>query len=183
MERRKRWYRSVVFVLFLLFFMWILLQFVAPLALPTNSVQDLSGSVGVSDNEQVIQKMPFLWNAIYSSGDRLCHQKAERSLFLNGNEMPFCTRCTGIWLGIALGLGLMVFYILELNEKFLAIILISLVPIGIDGVGQLVGLWESENIIRLITGLLAGIVSGVAIGVIIDEVKTIKIYKKNNSKK
>lgn len=180
-KRRGRRFRSLIFVFFLVFFIWILLQVLAPLSLPSGSIQNLSGFVGVSDNEQIIQKMPFPWNTVYSIGDRLCHQKAERSLFLNGNQMPFCTRCTAIWLGIAFGLGVMVFFRIELNEKFLAVVLLSLIPIGIDGVGQLFRFWESSNIIRFITGLLAGMACGIAIGVIIDEVKTIKTFK--NSKK
>ena len=66
-------------------------------------------------------------------------------------------------------------YTIQLNEKFLFVIIIGIVPIGIDGVGQLLGFWESTYIIRLITGLLAGIVSGIALGLIIDELKTLKI--------
>ncbi len=171
---RKHRLKSLIFVFFLLSFIWVLLQFLAPLVLPTDSVADLSGVVGFSDNEDVLRNMSFPWNVVYSSGDRLCHQIADRSLFLNGNEMPFCTRCTAIWLGIALGLGFMVFYMMELNEKFLVMILLGLVPIGIDGVGQLLGFWESTNLVRFITGLLAGWVCGVAIGVIIDEIKVLK---------
>jgi len=164
-----------------------LLQFLAPIALPEARVNDLSGLVAVSDNENTINDMDFPWGFVYSAGDRLCHQKAERSLFIHGNQMPFCVRCTAIWLGLAVGLGFMVFYRIQLNEKFLFIILIGLIPIGVDGVGQLFGFWESTNIIRLMTGLLAGIVVGVAIGVIIDEVravhllKRIKLFQKNKT--
>jgi uncharacterized membrane protein len=175
MKPRKNRFKSLVFVFFLFFLVWVLLQFLAPFALPTASVSDLSGVVGFSDNENVIQNMSFPWNVVYTIGDRLCHQQAARSLFLNGNEMPFCARCTAIWLGIALGLGFMVLYIIELNERFLFVILFSLIPIGIDGVGQLFGFWESTNLIRFLTGLLAGGVCGVAIGVIFDEIKTIHI--------
>jgi uncharacterized membrane protein len=160
---------------------WVLLQFIAPLMLPTGSVSDLSGLVAVSDNEPVIQNMSFPWNIMYQAGDRLCHQKADRSFFLNGNEMPFCTRCTAIWLGLAIGLGFMVLYTIELNEKFVIAILIGLIPIGIDGIGQLVGFWESTNVIRFLTGFFAGCICGVAIGVILDEIKTIRSAK--NSKK
>jgi len=181
MKRRNRWFKSLTFLFFLLFSFWVGLQFIAPFALPSGSVSDLSGLVGVSDNDDVIHNMSFPWNAIYSCGDRLCHQKADRSLFFNGNEMPFCARCTAIWLGIALGLGFMVLYSMELNEKFLVAIVLGLVPIGIDGAGQLFGLWESINLVRFITGLLAGGICGVAIGVIIDEIKTIRFSK--NSKK
>jgi len=177
MKPRKNRLKNIIFLVFLFFFVWVLLQFLAPLALPTGSVSDLSGVVAFSDNDNVIQNMSFPWNVIYKSGDRLCHQKADRSLFLNGNEMPFCSRCTAIWIGLAVGLGFMVLYVIELNEKFLVAIILSLIPIGVDGIGQLFGFWESTNFIRFITGLLAGVVCGVAIGVIIDEVKTIRVSK------
>ncbi|GAI04707.1 unnamed protein product [marine sediment metagenome] len=87
------------------------------------------------------------------------------------------SRCTAIWLGIAIGLGFMVLYTIELNEKFLFAIIISLVPIGVDGVGQLFGFWESTNIIRVTTGILIGVACGVALGVIVDEIKTIHVFK------
>ena len=174
MQRRAKCFKSLTFVLFALFFLWILIQFLAPLALPKGSVEDLSGLVAVSDNENTIKGMNWPWNFVYSAGDRLCHQKAERSIFINDNQMPFCTRCTAIWLGIAIGLGFMVFYKIQLNEKFLFAIIIGIIPIGIDGIGQLFGFWESTNIIRFVTGLLVGIVCGVAFGIIIDEIKEIR---------
>lgn len=179
MQRREKCFRSFTFVLFALFSLWISLQFLAPLALPEGNVQDLSGLVAVSDNENAINDMDSLGGFIYSVGDRLCHQQAERSFFINGNQMPFCSRCTAIWLGLALGLGFMVFYRIELNEKFMFAILIGLVPIGVDGIGQLFGFWESTNLVRVITGLLIGVICGVAIGVIIDEIKAIHILKNN----
>ena len=176
MERRKQRLKNLVFVFFLVFFIWILLQFLAPFALPSDSVSGLSGIVGFSDNEKIIQNMSFPWNVIYSNGDRLCHQRADRSFFLNENEMPFCSRCTAIWFGLAIGLGFMVVYTIELNEKFLIALIAALIPIGIDGIGQLFGLWESTNLIRVFTGLPAGIICGIAIGIILDELRTIRIF-------
>jgi len=179
MERRKQRIKSLIFVFFLLFFIWNILQFLAPLAFPAESITDLSGVVGLSDNEDVIRNMSFPWNVMYTTGDRLCHQQADRSLVLNGNQLPFCARCTAIWLGFVVGLGFLVLYTIELNEKFLFVILFSLVPIGIDGVGQLFGFWESTNLIRFVTGILAGGVCGMAIGIIIDEIQTISIRVAN----
>ena len=178
MERRGRFSSLIILIFFIPFFIWILLQFLAPFAIPSSTIDDLSGLTAISDNEKLIDSMPFPWNFVYSCGDRLCHQKAERSFFLNDNQMPFCSRCTAIWLGLAVGLGFMVFYKIELNEKFLYLIFIGLIPIGIDGVGQLFGFWESTNAVRLITGLSVGIVCGIAIGLIIDEIKSIIKEKK-----
>ena len=181
MKHRENRLKNIIFIFFLVFLIWILLQFLAPVALPTGSVTDFSGIVGFSDNQNVIRNMSYPWNVVYTSGDRLCHQQVDRSLFLNENQMPFCTRCTAIWLGLVIGLGFLVLYTIELNEKFLFVILFSLIPIGIDGVGQLFGFWESTNIIRFFTGILAGGCCGVAIGIIVDEIKT--IYIRNDSKK
>jgi uncharacterized membrane protein len=174
MEIREKSSRLIILIFFLPFLIWVLLQFLAPFAIPQSTIDDLSGITGVSDNEQLTDEMPAPWGSIYGCGDRLCHQKEERSFFINGNQMPFCARCTAIWIGLAIGLGFMVFYKIEFDGKFIYLIIIGLAPIGIDGVGQLFGLWESNNIVRLITGLLIGIVVGIAIGIIIDEIIELK---------
>ena len=176
MERREK-VSKLLLVFFALFFIISILHFLAPLSLPSNSVKDLSGLTGIFDNEEQIKEMVFPWNVLYSIGDRLCHQKSERSFLINGNQMPFCSRCTAIWIGIAIGLGFMIFYKIPLNEKFLILIIIGIVPIGIDGGGQLLGFWESTNVMRVITGTLLGIVCGLAIGLIIDEIKDLKLRK------
>ena len=177
MQRRERSFSRVLLVLFLVFFIWFVLQVLAPVQVPPQSISDLSGMVGIQDNNHLTYDMPFPSNIMYSLGDRLCHQKAERSFFLNGNQMPFCARCTAIWGGLAIGVGIMVFYALQLNEKFLIIIVCGIVPLALDGVGQLVGLWESTNSLRFITGIAAGGACGIAIGVIIDEVKPYLLRK------
>jgi len=181
MERREKRSSIIMLIFFIPFLIWALLQFIAPMALPTNSVEDLTGVTGVSDNQNMIDDMPSPWNSIYGFGDRLCHQKAERSFFINGNQMPFCSRCAAIWIGLAIGIGFLVFYRIALNEKFLYLIIIGLIPIGIDGVGQLFHLWESTNIMRVITGLLIGIVCGIAIGLIIDEIRDMVYPKKTQN--
>ena len=181
MEKREKRSSIIIFIFFLPFLMWALLQFITPLAAPAGSITDLSGLTGVSDNQNIIDEIPAPWNSIYNCGDRLCHQKADRSFFINGNQMPFCSRCTAIWVGLAIGLGFLIFYKIPLNTKFLFVILIGLIPIGVDGIGQLLHLWESTNIIRVITGLLIGIVCGIAIGIIIDEIRTIPSFNKNKN--
>lgn len=180
MQVRENASRIIILVLFIIFLLWSLLQFISPMALPEGSITDLSGMTGVSDNQKTINELPFPWGTVYGCGDRLCHQKAERSFFINGNQMPFCSRCTAIWLGIAIGLGFMIFYKIKLTSKFLFLIILGFVPIGIDGLGQLFGFWDSSNIIRVITGLLVGIVSGIAIGIIIEE--TSEIYNNGKNK-
>jgi len=175
-QGRPNWWNSGIFLIFLLFFAWAILQVIAPLMIDPSSIGDLSGTVAISDNQQRIQEMGVPWNLIYTAGDRLCHQQSDRSLFINGNQLPFCSRCTAIFFGITLGIGVLVVYLIPLNEKFLFVLLFGLTPIGIDGVGQLLGFWESTNFIRVITGILAGVVCGLALGMIYDECR--EIFKK-----
>jgi uncharacterized membrane protein len=173
MERREKNFKNPIIIVFIIFLVWISFQFLTPLVLPQNSIQDLSGYVAISDNDTLINRMDFPWNLFYSIGDRLCHQRAERSFFINDNQLPFCSRCTAIWLGLTIGLAFILFYRIRLSEKFLLILIIGITPMALDGIGQLFNFWESTNLTRVITGLIVGIVCGVSIGLIIDEIKDI----------
>ncbi len=181
MERRVNTSR-ILMILFTLLLIWCALQFLAPIMLPSNSIRNLTGLPGVEDNVMVIRRLSFPWNIVYSIGDRLCHQKASRSLFINGNQMPFCARCTGIWIGLAIGLGVSIIYKFELSQRLFILIITCIIPLVVDGTGQLVGLWESNNPLRLVTGVTAGVVTGVAISVIVDGFREEffqKLYKYN----
>ena len=176
MEKREKFSRIILF--FFTFFMLLnILQFLAPFSIKTASMDDLSGMTVISDNKESVDSLSFPWSSIYHMGDIFCHQKAKRSFFINGNQMPFCSRCTAIWLGLSVGLGFMVFFRINLDEKFVFLLLVGIIPIGVDGVGQLFSLWESNNLIRVLTGLLVGIFCGIAIGVIFDEIKFINKFK------
>lgn len=179
MEIKVRSFRNIFLSFFFVFFLvFFLLQVLAPLFLPAGSITDLSGMTAVSDNEEKIRKMPQPWNFIYGIGDRMCHQKSDRSFFINNNQMPFCARCTAIWLGLVIGIFIMFFLDFELNEKTFLIIVLGIIPLAIDGAGQLIGLWESTNVIRFLTGFLTGAVSGVALWIIIYEFSDILSIRK-----
>lgn len=82
-----------------------------------------------------------------------CHRLPERSFFFRGKQFPICARCTGILCGYFLG----IIYVLLHKNISLILFLLLMFPIGLDGIGQLYGRWESTNIRRFITGILAGI--------------------------
>ena len=95
---------------------------------------------------------------IFSFFESGCHQLPERSFFLFGKPLTLCARCTGIHLGF---LGAVLLYPLARKigkNKFPPIWLfpVALVPIGLDGLTQFIGLRESANILRLLTGSLFG---------------------------
>ncbi len=41
--------------------------------------------------------------AVYAFGSVICHQRPERSFHLWAAQLPVCARCTGIYLGAAMG--------------------------------------------------------------------------------
>ncbi len=136
------------------FGVWLALVFIVPFTLPTGSVTDLSGSVGKIDNWPTIEKMNPLAAAVYLIGDSQCHQLVERSFFLNGNQMAFCTRDLGIFIGLVAGMALAFSGRLRIGFK---LSLLLLVPMALDGGAQLISSYESSNAIRLATGIIAGI--------------------------
>ena len=66
---------KIKLILFFLFLIWFILQILAPLMLPYNTIKNLSGVVGLVDNEKLIRNIPQPWSTIYLIGDILCHQK------------------------------------------------------------------------------------------------------------
>lgn len=164
----------VTIIAFAICAFWASGMFLAPLTLPPNSVGDLSPddedkadgkyAVGAIDNANVTEGMNPYARMFYRAGDSQCHTLKERSLFIRGNQMPFCARDVGIFLGMALGMAVTLFYRVTLKWWWLVG---GLVPIGIDGTVQLLTPYESTNILRITTGGLAGIVTTLALGFVI----------------
>ncbi len=145
----------VLFAVFIACAVWTLLVVSAPLMVPSGTLTDLTGVVGGHENEDQFDQLSPLPHAIYWLGDAECHQIAERSYFLNDNQMPFCVRDLGIFIGLAVGFGLVSFYKYKIHPVF---VLLGLVPIGIDGGLQAFTSYESNNILRMVTGFVAGLV-------------------------
>ena len=80
-----------------------------------------------------------------------CHQRPERSFFLCGYQFPLCARCTGIIVGY------MIFFIFPADRHFSVNVLLLLCAVMLfDWLIQHLGLRESTNVRRLITGTLGG---------------------------
>ena len=115
---------------------YLVLCFLAPLLMPTDSVPELSGRANAIDyafesswgnkdhgeggkvgHDQSQHGGSFawaelnpLWALTYGFGDLNCHQKHERSWEINGNQMPVCARDIGIFLGFSIGCLISVSY-------------------------------------------------------------------------
>ena len=76
-----------------------------------------------------------------------------RSYFVFGYQFPLCARCMGILFGEILVCVFVSF------DRFLDVLYAFglILPTAIDGILQLKGFYESNNIRRLVTGVMAGI--------------------------
>jgi uncharacterized membrane protein len=95
-------------------------------------------------------------------GYGLCHQLPERSLFAGGFQLPVCARDTGLYIGFAV--ALIVLVLLARGRRpselprwpVLLIIGLFVGAMAFDGVTSYAGLRTTTNDIRLITGLMTG---------------------------
>jgi uncharacterized membrane protein len=166
---------TVGIIIFLVAAIWSSGLIIAPLTLPPNSVQDLTGTVGKVENSDITKDMNPYAKHYYEAGDFNCHTIKERSFFINGNQMPFCVRDVAIFFGMVIGLGIALFIIIPLKWWWL---IGGLVPIGLDGGLQLVTSYESNNLFRLLTGGLAGLVTALALGYVVYDVSKMGMMKR-----
>ena len=156
LDLNKKRLSVISFVPFILTFIWVMLLFISPLMLPPSTIyMGNNGKVSVMDNSPYINshiKNPII-RGVYISGDYMCHQHANRSFFINGNQMPYCSRCTGIFLGLSF--GFLVGALFRVRIGF-SLYFLTLIPLGFDGLLQLLTPYESTNLMRIITGMLVG---------------------------
>ena len=103
--------------------------------------------------------LDWLAEANYRAFQPFCHQLSHRSLHVWGFKLAVCARCSGVYLGFLAGaLIYPVFRPLE-SEKMVPLwfIALSFTPLVLDGFTQLLGFRESNNLLRLATGLLFGV--------------------------
>jgi len=194
---------------------YLFLVFLAPIAMPTDSVPELSGRANALDymtengatgwgnqnwsdegklgHNQSAHGGSFVWSELnpiwaftYGFGDLNCHQKHHRSWEINGNQLAFCVRDVGIFAGAAIGAAIFGRFGLNrwtLRDTFLSVIpdewlvgvytrnqrgvaslgiaAIFILPMAIDGFTQLLTNYESNNMLRLVTGLGFGLLLGI----------------------
>lgn len=102
-------------------------------------------------------------------GYAVCHQAPERTFQAGGTPLPLCARCTGIYLGVVIGLGGMVTlrrqYALDLPPLWILLLLLTFILLMLfDGLNSLLvsipwlpPLYPPQNWLRLVTGTFYGI--------------------------
>jgi uncharacterized membrane protein len=86
-----------------------------------------------------------------------CHQIPERSFVAGGVTLAVCARCTGFYLGLA-AVGAVVAFAAGFGARWQirrSVVLLLLVPLAVDGTGNLLGLWATPDLTRALTGVVA----------------------------
>ncbi|QED50133.1 DUF2085 domain-containing protein [Cytobacillus dafuensis] len=81
-----------------------------------------------------------------------CHRKKERCLTIRGYKLPLCARCTGILVGYLFFPILIVFHL----QLPIWLGLLLNMPMVLDGWTQKMNYRLSNNLLRLLTGILCG---------------------------
>lgn len=98
---------------------------------------------------------------IYRAFAILCHQRPERSYFIDGHKFGVCSRCTGVYAGFALTL-LLYPLVRSLRTTYTPArkwLLLAALPLAVDFSLTFLGIWENTHTSRLLTGLLLGSVA------------------------
>jgi len=98
---------------------------------------------------------------IYRAFGIFCHQRPDRSYFIEGHKLAVCSRCTGLYAGFAITLLL---YPLVRSLRTAAnppriFLILAALPLGIDFSLTFFGFWENTHTSRLLTGALLGCVA------------------------
>ncbi|BDZ67381.1 DUF2085 domain-containing protein [Methanobacterium ferruginis] len=95
----------------------------------------------------------------------LCHRLPERTFNIKGHYFPVCSRCTGLTIGFLFSFVFFYFSNIHYSPNLLIFSVLIMLPTFIDGYTQSIGLRESNNALRLFTGLISGL--GLALFIII----------------
>ena len=99
----------------------------------------------------------FASHEIFPLAAFICHQRPERSFFLNGQQMAVCARCTGLYAGAAVAapLALVAAAALAASRARLAL-LVAALPTAVTWTLEFSGLVHFSNSARFAAALPLG---------------------------
>lgn len=95
---------------------------------------------------------------LYSNLGKICHQFPTHSFYIFGSNMGLCSRCFSIYFTLFMSSILLVFFDIKISwrYRFLVSFILS-IPLLLDGCTQFYNLRESNNYLRMTTGILFGL--------------------------
>jgi len=118
--------------------------------------------------------MDLLVAFIFAVGGVICHQRPERSFFLDGHQFPVCARCTGLYLSAAVGLAGWVAFKTASRWRPVAfdprlairVIAIAAIPTAVSWTTGVTGVWDGSNITRALLAIPLGASAGAIVAAV-----------------
>ncbi len=199
--RKVTWSKPLL-ALFLVGLVWSLSLFIVPFTLSPGTVANLNGWANRVDYADLWYTLPPYPMVIYFLGDAQCHQISDRTIYLNGNEMPVDARDVSIYVfgTVALFGAMFIQPSTDAVQTFMRafprrfretvrrrmsqglfiglFIVLMLLPVALDGTIQLLTEYESTNVKRVLTGIPAGIMAGLLLGSLLLSMRQFSLARK-----
>jgi uncharacterized membrane protein len=118
--------------------------------------------------------MDLIISIIYAAGGLICHQRPERSFFLDGHQFPVCARCTGLYLSAAIGIA--GWLSLKMARRWTSfpfdprlakrMVLISAIPTAVSFMTGVLGMWDGSNVTRAMLAIPFGASAGAVVAAV-----------------
>ncbi len=118
--------------------------------------------------------MDLIIAIIYAAGGLICHQRPERSFFLDGHQFPVCARCTGLYLSAAM--GIIGWLALKIARRWSSLpfdprlakrlVIISALPTAVSFMTGVLGIWDGSNLTRAMLAIPVGASAGAVVAAV-----------------
>ena len=106
--------------------------------------------------------MTFITALVYLAGSFVCHQIPERSFHLSGVQFPVCARCTGLYLGAAIGALALIPLprVVVTFARARTLLIVTAIPTLVTLATAAIGVWDPGNAVRATLALPLGFAVG-----------------------
>jgi uncharacterized membrane protein len=111
---------------------------------------------------------------VFAIGSVICHQLPDRSFFIDGQQLPVCARCTGLylsgaagavaWWGGKIGRGWTAMTLTP--RRALAVVSLAAVPTVLSYTSGVLGIWDGSNATRAVLALPLGLAAGAVVAAV-----------------
>lgn len=118
--------------------------------------------------------MDLLVAFIFAIGSVICHQLPDRSFYLDGQQLPVCARCTGLYLSGAA--GFLAWWIAKAARRWrpialvprraIAIVAVAAAPTVVSFASGVLGVWDGSNVTRAVLAVPLGLAAGAVVAAV-----------------
>ena len=119
--------------------------------------------------------MDLIGEIIFAVGSLVCHQRPERSFFVDGRQLPVCARCTGLYVSGAVGLMAWLAFKIARRWRPIAVdprraarvLVLVAIPTALSLATGMLGVWDGDNLTRALLALPLGAVAGAIVAAVV----------------